>query len=56
MINIIAICQLYKHRELQEIQWINRANNLANVMTKSNPNKAFKKFLDTNCLRVQVEG
>ena len=25
-------------------------------MTKSNPNKVLEKFLDTNCLKVQMEG
>ena len=25
-------------------------------MTKSNPNKVLKKFLDINCLKVQIKG
>ena len=50
IINIMAIHQLYEYRELQEIQWINGANNPADVITKLNPNKALKKFLDINSL------
>jgi len=56
MIDIMAIRQSYERRELQEIRWINGADNPADAMTKSNPNKALEKFLDTNCLLVRVEG
>ena len=56
IIDIIAIRQSYKRRELQEIQWINSQDNPADAITKSNPNKALEKFLDTNCLQVRVEG
>jgi hypothetical protein len=54
MIDIMAIRQSYERRELQEIRWINGQDNPADAMTKSNPNKALEKFLDTNRLKVRV--
>jgi hypothetical protein len=56
MINIIALCQLYKKRELIKIRWINNQNNPADAMTKPSPNKALEKFITTNRLQVRVEG
>ena len=52
MINIMAIRQLYKHRELTEIQWINGQDNLANTITKGTLNKALETFINTNQLIV----
>jgi hypothetical protein len=52
MIDIMALCQLYERRELLEIRWINGQDNPADAITKSNPNKALEKFLDTNYLKV----
>ena len=51
----MALHQLYKHRKITEIQWIDRKDNLADAMTKSTPNKALKKFINSNQLSVQVE-
>jgi hypothetical protein len=56
MIDIIALRQLYKRREITEIRWIDRKDNPADVMTKSTLNKALKKLINTNQLGVQVEG
>jgi len=39
MINIIALRQSYERRELTEVQWINRQDNPADIMTKTTPNK-----------------
>ena len=55
MIDIIAICQLYKRRKLYKIRWINRQDNLADAMTKASPNKALETFVDTNKLCIQIE-
>ena len=55
MIDIMAIRQLYKQRELQEIQWINGLDNPVDAMTKSNANKALESFVDTNKLIVRIE-
>jgi hypothetical protein len=56
MINIMALCQSYKRQEIAEIRWINGKDNPANTMTKSTPNKALERFLDSNQLNVQIEG
>ena len=48
IINIIAIRQLYKRRELFKIRWINRLDNLADAITKATLNKALKNFVTTN--------
>jgi len=51
----MALHQSYKCKEITEIQWINGKDNSANAMTKSTPNKALKKFIDSNQLNIQVE-
>jgi hypothetical protein len=56
IIDIIVLRQLYKRREITEIRWINRKDNPADTMTKSTPNKALKKLINTNQLGVRVEG
>jgi hypothetical protein len=56
MIDIMALRQSYERRELTEIRWIKGDDNPADAMTKSNPNKALEKVLDTNELTVRVEG
>ena len=48
MIDVMAIWQSYKQRELTEVWWINGQDNPVDVMTKGTPNKALKKFIDTN--------
>jgi hypothetical protein len=56
MIDIIALQESYKRRELFEIRWINKQDNPANTITKTSPNKALEGFLDTNKLRVRIKG
>jgi len=56
MIDIMALRQSYECRELFEIRWINGHDNPADAMTKSNPNKALEQFIETNTLRVRIEG
>jgi len=48
IINIITLRQLYERRELYEIRYINRLDNLADAMTKATPNKALETFISTN--------
>ena len=48
MIDIIALRQLYKRRELFEIRWINGLDNPANAIIKATLNKALKTFILTN--------
>jgi hypothetical protein len=56
MIDIIALRQSYERREITEIRWIDGKDNPADIMTKSTPNKALKKLIDTNQLGVRVKG
>ncbi|KHJ32066.1 hypothetical protein EV44_g3191 [Erysiphe necator] len=56
MIDIMAIRQSYERRELSEIRWINGNDNPADTMTKSSPTKALEQILNSNTLRVRVEG
>ena len=56
MIDIIAIRQSYKQREVTEIRQINGQDNPANAMIKGTLNKALEKFIDTNQLTVQIKG
>jgi hypothetical protein len=52
IINIMALCQLYKCKEITEIQWINGKDNPADAITKFTPNKALKKFINFNQLSI----
>ena len=56
MIDIMALRQSYERREITEIRWIDGKDNPADAMTKSNPNKALERFIDSNQLTVRVEG
>ena len=56
IIDIMVLQELYKHRELYEIQWINRQDNPTDAMTKSNANRALETLIDTNSLTIHVEG
>ena len=56
MIDIMAIRESYESRELSEIRWINGHDNPADAMTKSNPNRSFEKFLNSNQLRIRIDG
>ena len=56
MIDIMALRQMYERRELFEIRWINGHDNPADAMTKLTPNKTLETFIDTNKLRIRVEG
>jgi hypothetical protein len=52
MINIMALRQSYERRELFEIWWINREDNLADAFTKAKPNTALQRFVNINKLLV----
>ena len=56
MIDVIALRQSYERRELQEVRWINGNDNPADALTKSSPNTALQRFIDTNRLTIRVEG
>jgi hypothetical protein len=56
MINIIAIRQSYKQRELQEVRWINGDDNPVDTIIKTKPNLSLETFINTNKLDIRVEG
>jgi hypothetical protein len=56
MIDLMALRQMYERRELFEIRWINGHDNPADAMTKGNSNTALETFINTNKLRIRVEG
>ncbi|CCE32582.1 uncharacterized protein CPUR_06442 [Claviceps purpurea 20.1] len=56
MIDIMALRQSYERRELAEIRWINGEDNIADAMTKTNPNKALEAFINRNKATIRVEG
>ncbi|KAL0943110.1 uncharacterized protein CTRU02_200996 [Colletotrichum truncatum] len=56
MIDIMALRQSYERRELQEIRWINGEDNPADALTKSKPNRALERFVDSNTITIRMEG
>lgn len=46
MIDVIALRQSFERREIEQIRWIDGADNPADAMTKSSPNQALTKFID----------
>ena len=52
MIDIMALLQSYKRREITEICWINGDDNPADAFTKASPNRALERFIDSNKLTV----
>jgi hypothetical protein len=56
MINIIAIRESYKRREISEIRWITGDSNPADAITKATPNSCLQALVSTNELLVRVKG
>jgi hypothetical protein len=55
IINIIAIRQAYKKKELFEIRHINKRDNPADTIIKLLSNKTLEKFVDTNELIIHMQ-
>jgi hypothetical protein len=56
IINIITIRQAYEKKELFEICYINKQDNLIDTITKLLPNKTLEKFINTNKLTIRMQG
>ncbi|KAI1181666.1 hypothetical protein F5B17DRAFT_424161, partial [Nemania serpens] len=56
MIDLIAIRELYKTKEIDEICWIYGEDNLVDAMTKEKCNKVLEKFIDGNEIAVRIKG
>lgn len=56
MIDVMGLRQSYERHEIEDIHWINGADNPADAMTKANPNKALETLVSTNELTLRLEG
>jgi hypothetical protein len=54
MVNLIYLCQLYKHREIAKIKWIKGNTNLVNSITKLKVYNALKQLIDINKVNISV--
>ncbi|KAF7577959.1 hypothetical protein PtrM4_021990 [Pyrenophora tritici-repentis] len=54
MIDIMAIREGYERGDLTDIRWINRRDNLADVITKAAANTSIEQLINTNELELQV--
>ena len=55
MINIMCLCQAYKHREIAEVKWIKGESNHADSMTKNKGSTTLKLLIDLNKIRLDIE-
>ena len=56
MIDIMSLRQSYEQREITEVRWIDGKDNPADSMTKNTPCTALKTLVNTNQLKVKVDG
>jgi hypothetical protein len=56
MIDLMCLRQSYERQEISEVRWIDGNSNPADAMTKSKPCRALQDLIDTNKLRVNVDG
>jgi hypothetical protein len=56
MIDVMALRQSYERREIAETRWIHGDDNPADALTKVKPNLALSKLVESNELRVRVQG
>jgi hypothetical protein len=56
MIDLMCLRQSYERQEITEVRWINGNSNPADAMTKNKPCRALQELIDTNKLRIDVDG
>ena len=56
MIDIMGLRQSYERREINEIRWIDGADNPADAMTKDKPCLALKQLIDLNRITLRTKG
>ncbi|KAK1993149.1 hypothetical protein LX36DRAFT_730585, partial [Colletotrichum falcatum] len=56
IINIMALRQSYKRREIYKIRWIQGDNNPVDAFTKATPNKALEGLILTRRLNIRMNG
>jgi hypothetical protein len=50
----MCLYQLYKHREITEVKWINGDSNPADLIIKGKASTAFKRLINANYLKLQA--
>ena len=50
----MCLYQLYKHRKITKVKWINSNSNPADLITKGKASTALKKLINTNYLELQT--
>jgi hypothetical protein len=50
----MCLHQLYKHKEITEVKWIDGNSNPINLITKGKASTALKKLINTNYLELQT--
>ena len=56
MIDLMCLRQSYERQEITEVKWIDGDSNPADAMTKNKPCRALQELIDTNKLRINVDG
>ena len=56
MIDIMALREAYERGDLTDVRWIDGRDNPADCMTKSGPNAAMEKLINTNEVELRVQG
>jgi hypothetical protein len=56
MVDLMGLRESYERREIDEIRWINGADNPADAMTKSLPNRALERIVSDNRFTIRLEG
>ena len=50
----MCLRQLYKHKEIAKIKWIEENTNLANSITKLKAYNTLKQLIDTNKVNINI--
>ena len=56
IIDLMALRQSYKNKEINDIWWIHNACNPADAITKATFNKAIKTLIENNQIILKLEG
>jgi hypothetical protein len=56
MIDIMALREAYKRGELKDIRWIDGRDNPADAITKATANASIEQLINTNKLKLRVQG
>jgi hypothetical protein len=56
MIDLMCLRQSYERQEITEVKWIDGDSNPADAMTKSKPCRALQELIETNKLRLNING